>query len=256
MAVLAVLFGGALTGGVLATLRSPDGGIGLAVWREVLADPALLDALRFTVGVTVAATAVSAALCLPLARVVRDVVWGRVAATVPVLVPHLLVAVLAVTWVGPGGLADRFLGGLPWDAVHDPAGLGIVAVYVYKEAPFLALLVAAAWDRDTRAREEAAAALGAGRWSRLQLVVWPSVRPALAAGSLVVAAFVLGAFEVPLVVGPSYPKTLAALALDHTRSADLAGDARAAAVLLLAAGLALLLAVPAARLARRPDADG
>lgn len=253
LAVLAVLFGGALAGGVAATLRTPDGQWGLAVWREVLSDPALADALRFTTTVAVAATAISAALALPLARVARELVWARAAATVPVLVPHLVVAVLAVAWVGPGGIADRLLDGLPVDLVRDRAGIGVVAVYVYKEAPFLALLVAAAWDRDTQAREEAAAALGASRWARWRWVVWPSVRPALAAGGLVVAAFVVGAFEVPLVVGPTYPRTLATLALDHTRSAGLAGDARAAAVLLVAAGLSLLLAVPAARLARRRD---
>lgn len=253
MAVLAGLFGGALAGGVATTFRSPDGGFGLQVWRAILADPALVDALRFTVGIAVAATLVAAVLAVPLARVVRDVVWGRVATTVPVLVPHLVVAALAVAWVGPGGLADRLLGGLPIDLVRDPAGIGVIGVYVYKETPFLALLVAAAWDRDTRDREEAATALGASRWARWRWVVWPAVHPSLAAGSLVICAFVLGAFEVPLLVGPSYPKTLATLALDHTRSAELAGDARAAAVLLVAAGLALLLALPAAWLARRRD---
>jgi putative spermidine/putrescine transport system permease protein len=252
--VLVVLFGGALLGGMAQTLRLPEGGLGLGMWREVIADPALADALRFTLRVTVVATLVSAALALPLGRLVRDLLWTRLATTVPVLVPHLVVGVLAVAWIGPGGLADRLLGGLPIDLIRDPAGIGIVAVYVYKETPFLALLVAAAWDPATRAREEAAAVLGAGRWARWRTVVWPSVRPALIAGSLVVAAFVLGAFEVPLMVGPSYPKTLATLALDHTRSASLAGDARASAVLLLAAALALLLALPAARLARRHDA--
>jgi putative spermidine/putrescine transport system permease protein len=251
--VLVVLFGGALAGGVAATLRAPGGGLSLDTWRWVLADPALLDALRFTVTVAVVSTVVSAALALPLARVIRDAVWGRVAGTVPVLVPHLVAAVLAVAWIGPGGLADRLVGGLPVDLVRDRAGIGVILVYVYKETPFLALLVAAAWDRDTRAREEAATSLGATRLQRWRWVVWPTVLPSLAAGSLVVAAFVLGAFEVPLVVGPSYPKTLATLALDHTRSADLAGDGRAAAVLLLAALLAVFLAIPAARLGRRRD---
>lgn len=252
--VLAVLFGGALVGGVRATLRAPGGGLHLDVWRTVLADPALGDALRFTLWVAVLATVISAALALPLARVTRDLVWSRAATTVPVLVPHLVVAALAVAWVGPGGIADRLLDGLPVDLVRDRAGIGVVLVYVYKETPFLALLVAAAWDPATRAREEAAAALGANRWVRLRFIVWPAVRPSMAIGVLVVAAFVLGAFEVPLVVGPSYPKTLATLALDHTRSPALAGDARAAAVLLLAAGLSLLLAVVAARFARQHHA--
>jgi putative spermidine/putrescine transport system permease protein len=114
--------------------------------------------------------------------------------------------------------------------------------------------VLAAWGPGVAEREEAAASLGAGPWQRLRLIVWPAIRAPLVTGSLVVAAFVLGAFEVPLVLGPTYPPTLAVYALEATRTADLDGHARAAASLLVAAGASLLLALAAAGRAR--DRDG
>ena len=251
---LVALFGGALAGAVRRSLWTPVGGLDTGPWRGVLADPALVDALRFSLAVTALATVVAALAAIPIAAVLRRHLVARTAFALPVLVPHLVIAVAAVAWLGPGGLAERLLGELPLDLIRDRAGLGIVLVYVYKEVPFLVLLVVAAWDRHTLDREEAAAALGASRVQRFRWVVWPAVRAPLATGSLVVAAYVLGAFEVPLMVGPTYPPTLATLAHEHTQAADLAGVSRAAAVLVLATGLTLALAIPAARAARSRDA--
>jgi putative spermidine/putrescine transport system permease protein len=252
--IVVVLFGGAVVTAAATTVRDPAGRWTLDVWREVLADPALMDAVWFSLRITLAVTVLSAALAVPIAAGVRNRLWTKAVSVVPLVIPHLTVAVLAVLWVGPGGLADRLLGGLPLQMIRDRAGIGIVAVYVIKEVPFLVLLVTAAWGEATREREEAAAVLGAGLVTRFRFVTWPAIRLPLVTGSLIVAAFVLGAFEVPLVVGPSYPPTLATLAFEQTRAPDLAGGARAAAVLLLATGLTLLLAGMAARVARRHDA--
>ncbi|MDQ4129642.1 MAG: hypothetical protein M3133_01395 [Actinomycetota bacterium] len=168
-------------------------------------------------------------------------------------VPHLIVAVVVVLWLGAGGLVERALGSLPLTLVRDRAGLGIVLVYVYKEAPFLALLVLAAWGRTVAEREEAAAVLGAPWWQRLRWVVWPAIRAPLGIGSLIVAAFTFGSFEVPLVVGPTYPPTLAVFALHETKTAELAGQSRAAAALLVTAGVPILLALLVAWRARGPN---
>jgi hypothetical protein len=87
-------------------------------------------------------------------------------------------------------------------------------------------------------------------WQRLRWVVWPTIRAPLASGALIVAAFVLGAFEVPLAVGPSYPPTLATYAADQPQLDLVTGQARAAAALLVAAAASLTLAIAAVRLAR------
>lgn len=257
--VLAVLFGGALAGAAWRSLQpsslvrdtAPD----LAAWRLLLDDPAFWDSLRFTLGYTVAATALSAALALWLAAALRRA-WpaATALASLPVPVPHLVVATVAVIWLAPGGIAERALGSLPVDLVGDPAGLGIVLVYVYKEVPFLTLLVLAAWTPGVAQREEAAAVLGAGPLERMRHVVWPSVRRSLAIGSLVVAGFLLGALEVPLVVGPTSPSALSQYALDAGRTVDPVGQAQASAALLVAAALSVGLAVLLSRMARRADA--
>ncbi|MDX1619479.1 MAG: ABC transporter permease subunit [Nitriliruptorales bacterium] len=253
--VVGVLFGGALLGAVRTSLQPGPAGLfgepSLDAWRAVLSDVAFRDALLFTSAVTVVATVLAAVIAVAFAAALRRhgaALQGLFG--LPVLLPHLVIAVVAVIWIGPGGLADRLIGGLPIELIRDRWGIGIIAVYAYKEAPFLALLILAAWDASVTDREEAAAVLGAGRLDRLRHVVWPAIRLPLTVGALIAAAFTFGSFEVPLVVGPTYPPTLAVLALQETQTAAFAGQARASAILLVAAVVTIVLAVAAGRQVR------
>lgn len=251
---IVLLFGGALVGALRTSLIPLGGDASLDTWRELLADPVFHDATLFTLRITIFSTLISAAAALAIASLLRGrgtVLRALVALPVPV--PHLLVAALAVLWLAPGGLADRALGGLPLDLVRDPYGIGIVLVYVYKETPFLVLLLLSAMGRGLAEREEAAAVLGASRWRRLCWVVWPTVRAPLVVGSIVVAAFVLGAFEVPLAVGPNDPPTLATYAFQATQNDLLSGEGTAAAALLSTAVVAIVLALVAVRFARTAE---
>lgn len=255
LVTVVLLFGGALAGAVRTSLVPLGGEATLDAWRDLFEDPAFLDALGFTLRLTVVSTLLSAALAVGVALAVRRRgTLVRTLLALPVPVPHLLVAVLAVVWLAPGGLADRVLGGLPVQLVRDGGGVGVMAVYVYKEAPFLALLVLAAMGRGLAEREEAAATLGAGPLERLRWVVWPSIRTPLVVGSIIVGAFVLGSFEVPLTVGPNYPPTLASFAFEATQDDLLSGQGVAAATMLLTSVVAVVLAVVAVRFGR--DAAG
>ena len=252
-AALFLLFAGGLLGAVRQSLE-PGLGSGLSgsAWRTLVRDPIFHDALWFSTRVALEATALSAVVAVAAAFALRRRgTLARSLFTLPIPVPHLLVAVVAVVWLAPGGLADRLFGELPLSFVHDRAGSGVVLVYIYKEAPFLTLLLLGAMGRSLAEREEVAAVQGADWLQRLRWVVWPTIRRPLAAGCLIVAAFAFGAFEVPLVVGPSYPPTIATYALQATQGDLIRGQSLAAAALLVAAAVSLALAVAVIRLGRR-----
>ncbi len=250
--VLLLLFGGGLAGAVRTSLVPLGGSASLESWRTLFADPAFGDAVRFSLRISLTATLISAVAAVAVASLVRSRgTTLRALVALPVPVPHLLIAVLAVLWLAPGGLADRLLGTtLGGSVIRDERGLGIVLVYVYKETPFLVLLVLAAMGRGLREREEAAAVLGASLFQRLRWVLWPAIRTPLVVGSIVVAAFTLGAFEVPLTVGPNYPPTLSEFAFQATQNDLLAGEGVAAASLLLTAVASIGLAILAVRLGK------
>lgn len=252
---IALLFGGAVVGAVRTSLVPLDGSASLDAWSSLVDDPAFADALLFTARTALLATAISAGLALLLAVALRDRGYlARAAVALPVPVPHLIAAAAAVVWLGPGGLAERLLGTLPIQLVRDDAGLGIVAVYAWKEVPFLVLLLLAASGPELRRREEAAGVLGLDRWQRLRWVTWPAMRGPLVVGAIIVAAYVVGSFEVPLVIGPNAPPTLSTFALEATQADLIGGQARAAAALVVATAMSILLAAAAVRFAR--DVEG
>lgn len=256
--LLAALFAGALLGAAKVSLVPLGGGLGeasLDSWRALFDDPAFADSLLFTLRVALISTAVAAALGVALALLLRRSAGTvtRALVALPVPFPHLLVAVVAVVWLAPGGLAERLLGGLPFDFVRDRAGLGVIAVYAYKEAPFIALLVLAAMGRSLEQREEAAAVFGAGPLRRARWVLWPTIRGPLVIGCVIVSAFAVGGLEVPLAIGPNFPPALAEFAYQATQGDVITGEAQAAAALLVAGAMAIVLAAVAVRFARSID---
>ncbi len=257
-----LLFGGALAGAVEQSFTPPLGGgfdtWSLQNWQTVLGDPVFGEAMLFSLRTAFFATVLSAAIALGIAYLLRSHGSAtRTAAAFPVPVPHLIVAVVAVLWLAPGGLADRLLGSLPINFVRDQAGLGVVLVYLFKETPFLVVLLMSVMGRRMQEREEMAAVYGMGVVARLKWIVWPTVRTPLAVGSLIVAAYVFSAFEVPLTVGPNYPPSLGTYALEVTQSGAIEGAGEAAAALLLGAlaSIALALAILGLISRRWPTSD-
>lgn len=256
LAATLLLFGGALTGALRTSLAPlPGQSTSLLAWRRVLADPRFHEALLFTVAIAVAATLLSVALALPVAAMLRRRRAVQAIVALPVLLPHLLVAVVVVLWLGPGGLVDRVVADVP-QVVRAPSGLGVLLVYVLKEVPFLVLLLLTVWNEDVERRIEVAATLGVGPVRALRSVVWPAVRAPLVLGAAIVMAFVLGFLQVPAVVGPNTPVMVPVYAIEATRLRGLQGQADAAVALLVASGIALVLAAVAAVTARRLDGVG
>ena len=253
LAVTLLLFGGALAGAARTSVAPlPGQSPSLDAWRRVLGDPQFTESLLVTLGLAVVATLLSVLLAVPIAALLRGRRAVQTLVTLPVLLPHLLVAVVVVLWLGPGGLADRVVADLP-QVVRAPSGAGVVLVYLLKEVPFLVLLLLAVWDDGVDQRVEVAATLGVGPLRALLTVVWPAVRAPLVLGAAVVMAFVLGFLQVPAVAGANDPVLLPVYAIDATRVRGLEGQADAAVALLVASGLALVLAAVAAVLARRLD---
>ncbi len=181
--------------------------LGLDAWRSVMSDGSFWAAVGFTLRTALVATALSVALSIPLGRALqRGTPALRSMMGLQIPVPHLVVGALAIAWIGPAGLVDRLVGveGL----IGSRFGWGVVLVYVVKEVPFLTILVATALDPATSDLEEAVRGLGGNRWDRWRTVILPSIAQPLTVGTVIVAAFVVGATEVPLAVGPLSPDAM------------------------------------------------
>ena len=262
-------FGVAQSLGLTATVGADGGNPTLAAYEGLLsgrtaAGQEFWVSMAFSLWVAGASTVISAALALVLAVWLtsgprpagRGTVFGL---TVNLAVPHLVWAVALILLLSQSGVLSRVgaAAGLI-DApaefpvlVRDPYGLGIVLHYVGKEVPFLLLIVLAVTRTQGAAYDQVARSLGAGFRERVRFVTLPMVAPALAAGSLLVFALVFATYEVPALLGVSYPRAVPVLALDLFVNPDLRSRPEAMAVSLLMTVVVVAAAVLARTAARR-----
>jgi len=235
--LLAILFGGGMGIAIMQSVGyfppAGENSFTLAHYKELIADTELRASLVVTLLWASLASALSMILGLALALALR-----RIAATsrlpglllqAPLAIPHLAIAILALNFLGQSGLVSRiaYAAGLISEPAafpeffHDSYGLGIVLTYTYKETPFVALVALAMLRRIGNDYESLAATLGASPWQRFRHVTLPLVAPPLVSATLIVFAFLFGAFEVPFLLGRTYPAMLGVLAQRRFMSSNL-----------------------------------
>ncbi|WP_047863788.1 ABC transporter permease [Rubrobacter aplysinae] len=264
LGILGLLFVGGIVNAVVQSLGYlPALGIegpSLDAYRQVLSDRDFYDSLALTLYVAGVSTAVSTVLAVLAALALRRAggTLSTVVFQLPITVPHLVAAVGIALVVSQTGLGARVAAsaGLIGEPSQFPAllydrySVGIVLTYVWKETPFIALVVLAALRGVAGELEEVARTLGANAWQRFWHVVFPVISPAVLVASLVVFAFTFGAFEVPYLLGRSYPTILPVMAYEEYRDIDLAARPIAMAINVLIALITGLFAALYLRLNR------
>jgi iron(III) transport system permease protein len=154
----------------------------------------------------VAVTAASIAIGVPLAvlTVRTDLPFRRmwtVAASLPLVIPSYIGAFAFVSALGPQGALQRALVPLGVERLPEIYGFGgttlILTLYTY---PYVFLTTRAALQSMDARLVDAARTLGEGRLAAFRRVTWPRIRPAVAAGALLVALYALSDFGTPAIM--------------------------------------------------------
>lgn len=135
--------------------------------------------------------------------------------------------------------------------VFDRWQIATILVYLWKEVPFIGLVVLAMLKGIGQEYEEIAQTLGANRWQRFRYVLLPLIMPGLVTTGIIVFAFVFGSFEIPLLLGQRYPNVLPVTAYRAYVDPDLQQRPVAMAIGMVITGMVILLLSLALRFSRR-----
>lgn len=176
---------------------------------ERLAEPGVLDALRLSLVSATIATVACLLVGVPLAWVLartrfpgRQLV--RALVTVPMVLPPVVGGVALLLAFGRRGILGSWLDStfgitLPFTTT------AVVMAQSFVAMPFLVIAVEGALrGADTR-YEEAAATLGASRWTTFRRVTLPLVAPGVAAGAVLCWARALGEFGATITFAGNFP---------------------------------------------------
>jgi putative spermidine/putrescine transport system permease protein len=267
LVVILVLFAGGLALGLSQSLGYMpiigDYGFSLDAYLELLRSPGFVHSLLLTIFVSVTATAVAVTVAVITALTLRKRFAGKKLVSflyqLPLTIPHLVVAVGVMMLVSQSGLLARtaYRIGLIGDTsqfpilVFDDLGIGIILVYAWKEIPFIGLIALAVLQSVGNDYEEQARTLGANSWQSFRHVLLPLMVPGILPGSIIIFAYTFSSFEVPFLLGKSYPAMLSVLSYRLYVDVDLDARPQAMAMSILIALFVLILVVFYRRISQR-----
>lgn len=168
-----------------------------SLWPD-LTSPVAMAALRLSLICSLSATGLSLVLGLPLAWVLARTEFPgrslvRALTILPMVLPPVVGGVALLLVFGRAGFLGRPL--FDWFGVQLTfSTAGVVLAETFVAMPFLIITVEAALRSLDGRYEEAAATLGAGRWTVFRQITLPLISSSLVAGTALTWARALGEF--------------------------------------------------------------
>ncbi|GGM92995.1 molybdate ABC transporter permease [Thermopolyspora flexuosa] len=213
-----------------------------------LAEPAVLQALRLSLVTATVATGLCLLLGVPLAWLLARVDFPgrrlvRALVAVPLVLPPVVGGVALLLVLGRRGLVGQWLEAafgitLPFTTA------AVVIAEMFVAMPFLVISVEGALRAADPRFEEAAATLGASRWTTFRRVTLPLVAPGVTAGAVLCWARALGEFGATITFAGNYPGTTRTMPLAVYLALETEPEAAIVlSLVLLAVSVAILAAL-------------
>jgi ABC-type spermidine/putrescine transport system permease subunit I len=157
----------------------------------------------------IAVVAIAIAGYLTLGEIPRAVAVARWLYRWPLFIPFVVAGQVMRAFLAKNGMLNHVLIGAgliePIAAQSLLDWRGIVVAFVWKQAPFVTLLVAGAMASIDRQHIEAARNLAAPRWRVLWDILLPQVRGTVLVGVVLSFVTMLSVLSVPLMINPNSP---------------------------------------------------
>ena len=211
--VIVVFFVGPLFASVVSAFKTKDGAWSLANFDKSLelysGDVMYTAAMVLASTLVVGLASIAIGGYLTLGNHPRSQAILRWLYRWPLFIPFIVSGQLMRTFLAKNGLLNQVLIG---SGILEPLAAqsyldwrGIVLAFVWKQTPFVALMVAGAMASIEPAHIEAARNLGAGRLRILFEIVIPQVRRTLMVGLVLSYVTMLSVLSVPLMINPNSP---------------------------------------------------
>ena len=227
---LGIVYAGAYSLGLVGVLSE---GFSLEAWQSVWSDGRFYTSIIYSVviGAVVLGVSVLMALSIVLGlRPYQRVRWFDFLLYVPMSFPGMVVAFVVFLFFTQSGFWARAAYGLGWvedistfpSAVHDPFGVGIMLAHVFLAVSFFSVLFSGLYHR-IRIDEKLAVGqnLGASRSLAIRTVAVPALLRASVPNMLMYFIFVVGSYEIPLLLGNQKNRMITLEAMHRFQHYDL-----------------------------------
>ncbi|KIL48745.1 ABC transporter permease [Jeotgalibacillus campisalis] len=206
------------------SVKGPNGWT-LSYYRDLFLEERLYASFGYSLSITLISTALSIVIGWALIRSFHTLIensLGKWILWIPMLFPHFVWGYFVLLLLGQSGVLSSFLYSIGLlesrnqfpVIVQDKEGLGIIITYLWKEIPFVVLMLLPVYAQLPKQYGEVIHVLGGTKRDYFKTIEWPWVQPVLVEVFLIVTAFIFTAYEVPALLGVQYPQMTAVLAYD------------------------------------------
>lgn len=194
--------------------------ITLEHYKRLLTDKGLIESLIFSIKTSFLSALLSTigGVIIAIAAYKLGKEGKLIALTfrLPIIVPHLLSVLLVYNIFSQTGLLARFAYNIGFISsfeefpvlLYNKNGFGIIMAYIWKELPFIAFITYNVLSKLSNKFSDASRNLGANGFQTMKYVVFPIALPSVLSSFILVFAFSFGAYEIPMLLGGTYPKAL------------------------------------------------
>lgn len=160
---------------------------------------------------------------------------------IPLILPHIAVGFIVIIFFSRSGVFSSILASAGIISgmeefpgiLYSSYGFDVILAYIYKETPFVIVMVYAVLLRTDRRMIDAASMLGAGTTRIFFTVILPLLTPVINTVFIIIFVYNFGSFEIPYILGSSRPGLLSIRVYDYFFQKDLSLRPVAMAVLMI-----------------------
>lgn len=195
----------------------------LKYYIDILKDPTFVKSILYSLRIALISSILATVIGVFISAIIVIYRKENTALTkiiqIPIIVPHVVVALLIVNILSQNGLISRigyFLGFIQEQQdfpklLYDSFGIGVILAYLWKEIPFIIYFIIAFMSKINNRLGEAAINLGASKWKAFLKITLPLSKNIILNGFLIIFVFSLGAYELPSLLGATTPRALPVL---------------------------------------------
>ena len=208
-----------------------QGSLSFQTYQTLFQKETFWSSLFYSLQVTIIATGCSLVIGLLFTRAFYPLInrtKGKLSVWIPMLFPHFVWGYIVLLLFEQSGLFSYSFYHLGFiDSreafpvlTNDQHGIGIILTYIGKEVPFVILMLLPVYVQQNTDYQDLVRTLGGSRWASFKDAEWPWVSPVLLESGVILFAFILSAYEVPYLLGATFPEMISILTYDWFYSGD------------------------------------
>ncbi|MFO3664652.1 ABC transporter permease [Anaerococcus sp. ENR0831] len=199
----------------------------LDFYKQVLGDKTFISSLIFSLKISVVSSILAIILGMFLSYGIYTSKAYDLYLKLPVILPHIIVAILLVNLFAQTGVIARVLYNLKLiddsnsfvQIFYNKNGLGVILSFALKGGAYAGMVFLEIYRNISPNQLASAKNLGASDFDQYRYILFPFIRTQILEIFIILFNFAISSYSVPVLIGPTSPRTLAAKSyMDFTKN--------------------------------------